>query len=105
MDFYLPGVITNMANLVLVIPILFITFLNMCHLWLVCHLLRFVLVVITALLCLFLGLSLAGEETSKQNFFSRWCVWVIFFPTTMKKYAQNCLLHVAAYIFTISVLF
>ncbi|KAK2560307.1 putative E3 ubiquitin-protein ligase HERC4 [Acropora cervicornis] len=67
MDFYLLGVITNTANLVLVIPVLFITFLNMCHLWLVCHLLRFVRAAIIAFLCLSLGLSLAGEETTLVN--------------------------------------
>ena len=91
MDFYLLGVITNTANLVLVIPVLFITFLNMCHLWLVCHLLRFVRAAIIAFLCLSLGLSLAGEETSKQSVCSGLCVGVIFFPTMTKNYIQSSL--------------
>ena len=87
MDFYLLGVITNMANLVLVIPVLFITFLNMCHLWLVCHLLRFVRAAIIAFLCLSLGLSLAGEETSKRSV----CSGLQSFPFQMKQKAKSLL--------------
>ena len=87
MDFYLLGVITNMANLVLVIPVPFITFLNMCHLWLVCHLLRFAQAAIIAFLYLSPGLSLAGEETSKQSI----CSGLQRFPFQMKQKAKSLL--------------
>ena len=63
-DICLLGVTIEMASLVLAIQVSYITSQNMFLLWLVCRLPCYVLVAITALHCLFLELSSAGEETS-----------------------------------------